>query len=138
MNEYTESIIDIQITCIYLNKFYEIESIKYNRSLLQNENNIHKSELIQIIKQYMSSYALFSLSYYDPNKEIINEYKQIPNNIELEPSISIIADLHDIIICFISREAFNNTTKKIYLPKRTLHKTIKKGVKNNNIIKTNQ
>jgi hypothetical protein len=140
---------DIYISFIYINKSNEIEEISRENYKLNKINFISKEELTTILKNYISShstkiksYTITSILQYNVNifsEEEVNQYlsntfqmndlpfltiiKQI-SDIYWNPSLPIFKELNELFIIFyenIEIKFFNKKTKRIYL----------KNIKNN-------
>jgi hypothetical protein len=140
---------DIYISFIYINKSNEIEEISRENYKLNKINFISKEELTNILKNYISShstkiksYTITSILQYNINifsEEAVNQYlsntfqmndlpfltiiKQI-SDIYWNPSLPIFKELNELFIIFyenIEIKFFNKKTKRIYL----------KNIKNN-------
>jgi len=140
---------EIYISFIYINKSNEIEEVSRENYKLNKINFISKEELTTILKNYISShstriksYTITSILQYNINifsEEEANEYlsntfqmndlpflkiiKQI-SDIIWNPSLPIFKELNELFIIFyenIEIKFFNKKTKRIYL----------KNIKNN-------
>jgi hypothetical protein len=140
---------DVYISFIYINKSNEIEEISRENYKLNKINFISKEELTTILKNYISShstkiksYTITSILQYNVNifsEEEVNQYlsntfqmndlpfltiiKQI-SDIYWNPSLPIFKELNELFIIFyenIEIKFFNKKTKRIYL----------KNIKNN-------
>ena len=151
VNEKDNTINEIYISFIYINKTNEIEEISREKYKLNKINFITKEELTNILKNYISShsdniktYTITSILKYNINmfsEDEVNQYlsnnfeidaipflttiKQI-SDIHLQPSLPIFKELNELFIIFyenIEIKYFNKKTKRIYL----------KNIKNNSI-----
>jgi hypothetical protein len=149
-----DTINEIYITFIYINKLNEIEEVSRENYKLNTINFISKEELTNILKNYIfsnsnkiKSYTITSILQYNINiitEEEINSFllsdstithlpfltiiKQI-NDIYWKPSLPIFKELNELFIIFYENmeiKFFNNKTKKIYL------KNMKKNTRKNN------
>jgi hypothetical protein len=140
---------EIYISFIYINKSNEIEEVSRENYKLNKINFISKEELTTILKNYISShstkiksYTITSILQYNINifsEEEVNQYlsntfqmtdlpflkiiKQI-SDIYWNPSLPIFKELNELFIIFyenIEIKFFNKKTKRIYL----------KNIKNN-------
>ena len=147
---------EIYISFIYINKLNEIEDVSRENYKLNTINFISKEELTDILKNYISSnskkiksYTITSILQYNVtifSEEEINSFlstdsshlstdfhflkiiKQI-NDIHWEPSLSIFKELNELFIIFyenIEIKNCNNKTKKVYL------QNMKKNTRKNN------
>jgi hypothetical protein len=148
-NPNDNTINEIYISFIYINKSNEIEEISRENYKLNKINFISKEELTNILKNYISShsakiksYTITSILQYNINifsEEEVNQYlsntfqmnelpfltiiKQI-SDIHWNPSLPIFKELNELFIIFyenIEIKFFNKKTKRIYL----------KNIKNN-------
>ena len=149
-----DTINEIYITFIYINKLNEIEDVSRENYKLNTINFISKEELTNILKNYIfsnsnkiKSYTITSILQYNMSiftEEEINSFlstdctinnlpflkiiKQI-NDIYWKPSLPIFKELNELFIIFyenIEIKFFNNKTKKVYL------KNMKKNTRKNN------
>jgi hypothetical protein len=149
-----DTINEIYITFIYINKMNEIEEVSRENYKLNTINFISKEELTNILKNYIFSnsnkikcYTITSILQYNINistEEEIKSFlstdstmthspflkiiKQI-NDIYWKPSLPIFKELNELFIIFyenIEIKFFNNKTKKVYL------KNMKKNTRKNN------
>jgi hypothetical protein len=149
-----DTINEIYITFIYINKINEIEEVSRENYKLNTINFISKEELTNILKNYIfsnsnkiKSYTITSILQYNINiftEEEIKSFlstdstmthspflkiiKQI-NDIYWKPSLPIFKELNELFIIFyenIEIKFFNNKTKKVYL------KNMKKNTRKNN------
>jgi hypothetical protein len=140
---------EIYISFIYINKSNEIEEVSRENYKLNKINFISKEELTNILKNYISyhstkikSYTITSILQYNINifsEEEVKQYlsntfqmnnlpfltiiKQI-SDIFWNPSLPIFKELNELFIIFyenIEIKFFNKKTKRIYL----------KNIKNN-------
>ena len=149
-----DTINEIYINFIYINKLNEIEDVSRENYKLNTINFISKEELTNILKNYIfsnsnkiKSYTITSILQYNMSiftEEEINSFlstdctinnlpflkiiKQI-NDIYWKPSLPIFKELNELFIIFyenIEIKFFNNKTKKVYL------KNMKKNTRKNN------
>ena len=149
VNDKDNTINEIYISFIYINKLNEIEDISRENYKLNKINFISKEELTSILKNYISShsdniktYTITSILKYNINiyseeeskKYLSDNYQmdEIPfltiikeiSDIYFQPSLDIFKELNELFIIFyenIEIKYFNKKTKRIYL----------KNIKNN-------
>ena len=149
VNEKDNTINEIYISFIYINKLNEIEEISRENYKLNKINFISKEELTSILKDYISlhsdnikTYTITSILKYNINiyseeeskKYLSDNYQmdEIPfltiikeiSDIYFQPSLDIFKELNELFIIFyenIEIKYFNKKTKRIYL----------KNIKNN-------
>ena len=149
VNDKDNTINEIYISFIYINKLNEIEDISRENYKLNKINFISKEELTSILKDYISlhsdnikTYTITSILKYNINiyseeeskKYLSDNYQmdEIPfltiikeiSDIYFQPSLDIFKELNELFIIFyenIEIKYFNKKTKRIYL----------KNIKNN-------
>jgi hypothetical protein len=149
VNDKDNTINEINISFIYINKLNEIEDISRENYKLNKINFISKEELTSILKDYISlhsdnikTYTITSILKYNINiyseeetkKYLSDNYQmdEIPfltiikeiSDIYFQPSLDIFKELNELFIIFyenIEIKYFNKKTKRIYL----------KNIKNN-------
>ena len=149
VNEKDNTINEIYISFIYINKLNEIEEISRENYKLNKINFISKEELTSILKNYISShsdniktYTITSILKYnitifseeEAKKYLSDNFQmdEIPfltiikqiSDIHFQPSLPIFKELNELFIIFyenIEIKYFNKKTKRIYL----------KNIKNN-------
>ena len=149
INEKDNTINEIYISFIYINKLNEIEEISRENYKLNKINFISKEELTSILKKYISShsdniktYTITSILKYnitifseeEAKKYLSDNFQmdEIPfltiikqiSDIHFQSSLPIFKELNELFIIFyenIEIKYFNKKTKRIYL----------KNIKNN-------
>lgn len=139
---YNEKITNIELNYIYINRLNNIEYIKKNKCIL-NENKLSKERLLYLLKNNIrrenKKYGLLSILQYNINLKPgdINNYikdsskynflntKKTINDILWEDTINIFQDINKLYIVFYEKRITNKNTKKIYIKKRRKKQTKK-------------
>jgi hypothetical protein len=129
---YTEKIKNIRFNYVYISKENNIEKIKEETILLENENIISREEVINILKQNLiqdnKKYTVLSIlkynidiepidvSFYLKNERNDDTFLHTVKNIDtisLNDTINMFQDLNNIIILFYEKKFSLNKTKRI-------------------------
>jgi hypothetical protein len=139
---YNEKITNIELNYIYINKLNEIEYIKKNKCIL-NDNKLSKERLLYLLKNNIrredKRYGLLSILQYNINlkPEDIENYikdnsnynflntKREINDILWEDTINIFQDINKLYIVFYEKRITNKNTKKIYIKRKRSKQTKK-------------
>ena len=126
---YNEKITNIELNYIYINRRNNIEYIKKNKCII-NENKLSKERLLYLlktnIKRENKKYGLLSILQYNINlkpEEITNyiedssnynflNTKREINDILWEDTINIFQDINKLYIVFYEKKITNKNTKK--------------------------
>tara|TARA_Y100000389_G_scaffold57795_2_gene53832 strand:- start:1734 stop:2255 length:522 start_codon:yes stop_codon:yes gene_type:complete len=129
---YNEKITNIELNYIYINRRNNIEYIKKNKCII-NENKLSKERLLYLlktnIKRENKKYGLLSILQYNINlkpEEITNyiedssnynflNTKREINDILWEDTINIFQDINKLYIVFYEKKITNKNTKKVYI-----------------------
>ena len=143
---YNEKITNIELNYIYINRKNNIEYIKKNKCIL-NENKLSKERLLYLlktnIKRENKRYGLLSILQYNINlkPEEIRNYiddssnfnflntKREINDILWEDTINIFQDINKLYIVFYEKKITNKNTKKVYIKNNIKHKRKKQTKK---------
>ena len=143
---YNEKITNIELNYIYINRKNNIEYIKKNKCIL-NENKLSKERLLYLlktnIKRENKRYGLLSILQYNINlkPEEIRNYiddssnfnflntKREINDILWEDTINIFQDINKLYIFFNEKKITNKNTKKVYIKNNIKHKRKKQTKK---------
>ena len=141
---YKDDVYYTDIHFVYVNKNNEIVKINQESFLFNNKNYISRDELVGLIKRNSivdsTRYSIMSILKYnitlDPNEikifvcgeDDVTSYMTPINNIDTvkyDKTINMFQDLNDLIIVLYEKPATNpnNSTRKIYLHKKTNDKT---------------
>ena len=144
---YTNSITNLRINILYINKFNELEKINETFLNLKQENKITKEEIIKLIKQNERidtiKYNLISIQYYKINLDEHNlkYFIKTPNNFDflenirhiedytIGPGISYLTDVFTMYIIFNENEKPSQNTKNTKNTKRVRFNLVHKKTK---------
>lgn len=136
---YNEKITNIELNYIYINRRNDIEYIKKNKCII-NENKLSKERLLYLLKTNIrrenKKYGLLSILQYNINlkpEEITNyiedssnynflNTKREINDILWEDTINIFQDINKLYIVFYEKKITNKNTKKVYIKNKQRRK----------------
>ena len=127
---YSESVKNINLYYLYVNKINELVNIKKDTTFLEEENIVSKDELIMLIKNYqLKNYRIFSILKFNIDlheeelddfvkgkinksniyQRFLNEEKNL-NVITFNNSLNLFQDLNSLYFIFKEREANTSVT----------------------------